>query len=89
MTTDEARAVLAAEGYTDIHEWHDAPWVIYPSHAHHWDTAHIVVSGAIFVRIGDEETEYTSGDRFDIPANIPHAARMGSDGCTYIFGEKV
>lgn len=88
MTIDEARSALASEGYADIGEWHDAPGVIYPPHEHDGDTAHIVVAGTLFVRIGDEESEYKSGDRFDIPAHVVHAARMGGEGCTYIFGEK-
>ncbi len=89
MTIDEARSALASEGYTDINEWHDNARVIYPAHAHDGDTAHIVVAGTLFVTIGDEEKVYHSGDRFDIPAHTPHSARMGDDGCTYIFGEKV
>ncbi len=89
MTIDEARSVLASEGYADIHEWHDNASVIYPSHVHDGDTAHIVVAGSVFIRIGEEEVEYRPGDRFDIPAHVPHAARMGGGGCTYIFAEKV
>ena len=89
MTIDQARSTLASEGYVDINEWHDAPGVIYPPHKHDGSTAHVVVAGTLFVRIGEEEKEYRSGDRFDIPAHVMHSARMGSEGCTYIFGEKV
>lgn len=89
MTIDEARSVFVAEGYTDIDEWHDNASVMYPVHEHDGDTAHIVVSGSIFITINAEEKEYRSGDRFDIPAHVLHGVRMGSAGCTYIFGEKV
>ena len=88
MTIDEAQSVLAAEGYTDIDEWHDGANVMYPAHEHDGDTAHIVVGGSIFITINGEEREYRSGDRFDIPAHVAHSVRMGSGGCTYIFGEK-
>ena len=88
MTIDEARLALASEGYVDINEWHDAPGVFYPPHEHDGDTAHVVVAGTLLVTISDDERIYKPGDRFDIPAHIIHAARMGSEGCTYIFGEK-
>jgi mannose-6-phosphate isomerase-like protein (cupin superfamily) len=89
MTIDEARSALASEGYVDINEWHDAPEVFYPPHAHGGNTAHVVVSGSLFVTIDGEEKEYKPGDRFNIPAHVIHSARMGGEGCTYIFGEKL
>ncbi len=89
MTIDDARSTLLGEGYSDIDEWHDNASVIYPSHQHDGDTAHIVVSGSIFITIDGEEKEYHSGDRFDIATNTVHSVRMGEYGCTYIFGEKI
>ena len=89
MTIEETRLALASEGYVDINEWHDAPGVIYPLHEHDGSTAHVVVAGTLFVTIGEDEKEYKPGDRFDIPAYVVHAAIMGSEGCTYIFGEKI
>ncbi len=89
MIIDDARSTLSADGYSDINEWHDNASVIYPAHQHDGDTAHIVVSGNIFITINDEESEYKPGDRFDIPANTAHSVRMGENGCTYIFGEKI
>ena len=81
--------MLMTDGYTDIDEWHDNASVIYPAHEHDGDTAHIVVGGSIFITINGEEKEYRAGDRFDIPAHTAHSVRMGGEGCTYIFGEKV
>ncbi len=89
MTIDEARLALVQEGFSDIDEWHDAPGIFYPSHEHDGITAHIVVGGSIFITIDGVEKEYCPGDRFDIPAHVAHSVRMGSEGCTYIFGEKV
>ncbi len=89
MTIDDARQTLANDGYSDVNEWHDGASVIYPAHEHDEHTAHIVVGGSIFIIMNGEEKEYTPGDRFDIPAHTLHSVRMGSEGCTYIFGEKV
>lgn len=89
MTIDDARSALMTDGYTDIDEWHDGPSVIYPAHEHDGDTAHIVVGGSVFITIDGVEKEYRPGDRFDIPAHTAHSARMGDEGCTYIFGEKI
>lgn len=89
MTIDDARQILANEGYVAIDEWHDGVNVMYPVHAHGEHTAHIVVGGSIFITINGEEMEYVPGDRCDIPAHVAHSVRMGGEGCTYIFGEKV
>ncbi|MEK7632898.1 MAG: hypothetical protein AAB473_03840 [Patescibacteria group bacterium] len=89
MTIDDARSVLMTDGYADIDEWHDNASVIYPAHEHDGDTAHIVVGGSIFITMSGEEKEYHPGNRFDIPAHVSHTVRMGDEGCTYIFGEKV
>lgn len=88
MTIDDARSALAFDGYADIDEWHDNASVMYPTHEHDGDTAHIVVGGSIIITINGQEKEYRAGDRFDIPAHTAHSVRMGSEGCTYIFGEK-
>jgi len=89
MNINEAESVLVKDGYADIHEWHDGPFVIYPAHEHDGDTAHIIVGGSIFITIDGDEKEYKPGDRFDIPAHVFHSVRMGGEGCTYILGEKV
>ena len=31
---------------------------------------------------------YKAGDRFDVPANVVHRARIGPQGCVYMVGEK-
>ncbi|MEK9155360.1 MAG: cupin domain-containing protein [Patescibacteria group bacterium] len=77
-----------SEGFRDIYVWHNAPGEIYPSHQHNGLTTHAVLQGSLWVRIGSEEKEYVVGDRFDIPAQVAHSARMGDEGCTYVIGEK-
>ncbi len=81
--------VLKAEGFGEICVWHNSPDEIYPQHEHAGDTAHVVLQGSMVIRINGEEHEYVVGDRFDIPAHVAHSVRMGSEGCTYIIGEKV
>jgi hypothetical protein len=36
---------------------------------------------------GTTET-YKAGERFDVPAGTVHSAKIGSNGCRYIIGEK-
>jgi hypothetical protein len=36
---------------------------------------------------GREET-YRAGGRCDVPAKAVHSAKMGSNGCRYLIGER-
>ena len=79
---------LQQAGFTHTYIWEDGPGVFYPSHTHPIETAHIVIHGEMTITCDGGTKTYKTGERFDVPANTVHAAKMGPKGCRYLIGEK-
>ena len=79
---------LEQEGFGYVYVWQDGPNTYYPDHTHPGLTAHIVLDGEMTVTSEGQTRTYKVGDRFDVPANALHSARMGPQGCRYLVGEK-
>ena len=79
---------LQLEGFKDCYTWQDVPGTYYGPHKHHGITAHVILEGSMDITVDGKTTTYKKGDRFDVPAGKLHSARIGSDGCKYIVGEK-
>jgi len=79
---------LHSEGFPRTYVWQDGPGVHYPDHTHSTVTAHIILEGEMTVTSQGNTETYRAGDRFDVPANAVHSARMGPQGCRYLIGEK-
>jgi quercetin dioxygenase-like cupin family protein len=88
MTEKEWEKQLHAEGFTWTYVWEDAPNAYYPTHTHPEVTAHVILEGEMTVTSRGQTATYKVGDRFDVPANTIHAARVGPNGCRYLIGEK-
>jgi mannose-6-phosphate isomerase-like protein (cupin superfamily) len=88
MTIQDLEKQLRAEGFTHTYVWQDGPGVSYPDHTHSVVTAHIILDGEMTVTSQGKTETYRDGDRFDVPANTVHSARMGPKGCRYLIGEK-
>ena len=90
MAVDEKKLAedLRAEGFRQTYVWQDGPSVFYAEHVHNEQTAHIILSGAMTLIIGGEAKTYHAGERCDVPAGAAHSARMGSQGCRYLIGER-
>jgi mannose-6-phosphate isomerase-like protein (cupin superfamily) len=84
----EFRKQLLAEGFSHTFVWQDGPDAFYPDHAHAELTAHIILSGEMTLSMDGDSKTYCAGERCDVPAGTVHSARMGSDGCRYLVGEK-
>lgn len=77
---------LRADGFTDIRTQRDSPGIHYPPHTHPIVTAHVILEGSMELMLGEQRDVLKSGDRFDVPANTVHEARIGPEGCTYVIG---
>ncbi len=88
MTEDEAKTQLESEGYGNVSAWLDSPDFSYPEHTHATTTAHIIIAGDMVLTMDGVEHILRPGDRIEVPAEMPHIATMGPDGCTYVSGEK-
>ena len=88
MNLGDLEKQLRSEGFTHTYIWEDGPRVFYPDHKHATATAHIILEGEMTVTSEGKTETYKVGDRFDVPAHTVHSARMGSQGCRYLIGEK-
>ena len=79
---------LRAEGYSHTYVWQDGPGAYYPEHTHPTVTAHVVLEGEVTVASEGKTQTYRAGERFDVPAEPVHSAKMGPKGCRYLIGEK-
>ena len=90
MATDQLswESRLRDEGFSRIYVWQDGPNTFYPDHTHAVETAHIILDGEMTLKQRGVAHNYGVGERFDVPANTVHSAKMGTNGCKYLIGEK-
>lgn len=88
MDEKEWEKKLREEGFRTVFVWRDNPSAFYPDHTHAGTTAHIILEGEMTITSEGKTRAFRSGDRFDIPANTVHSAKIGPTGRKYIIGEK-
>lgn len=79
---------LQREGFSRTYVWQDGPDTFYPDHTHDIETAHIILSGEMSLRMNGHAVIYREGERCDVPAGAVHSAKMGPQGCRYLIGER-
>lgn len=57
------------------------PGAVVPIHNHENEQAGYVVRGELILTIAGETRSLRPGDCYVAPANVPHGATAGSDGC--------
>ena len=77
------------EGFVSVYEWQDPPGKVYEEHAHKGTVSLFVTDGSITFDFSGEKKEVVAPGRFDIPANTPHSAVVGSQGWIVVVGEEV
>jgi quercetin dioxygenase-like cupin family protein len=88
MNLGDLEKQLRSEGFAHTYVWEDGPSAFYPDHTHATATAHIILEGEMTVTSQGKTETCKVGDRFDVPAHTVHSARMGSQGCRYLIGER-
>ncbi len=88
MTREEWEKKLGVEGYSGLYVQEDPAGLFYSDHTHALTSMHVILSGSMELIIGGVSHVLKEGDRFDVPANAVHSAKMGPDGCKYLIGEK-
>ncbi len=88
MNEKALEAKLRGEGFAHTYVWQDGPGANYPDHTHSGETAHIILEGEMTLTSGGASRTYRAGERCDVPAGAVHSARMGSQRCRYLIGER-
>ena len=86
---DTLKQKLVEEGFPHIFEWKDKPNTDYPAHFHKGKVVMYILSGSLTFWFGDEEVSLKEGDRFDVPVEREHTAKVGADGCAFLVGEMI
>jgi len=89
MDVDSLKKELEQEGFKHVYEWSDEPGTTYPSHSHKGPVSMYITQGSVVIDIDGNMVELKQGDRFDVPVGKPHAAIVGSEGCSYVVGEMI
>ena len=89
MTLDEWKQKLTEEHFGELWVHTDPPGHEYSEHSHPVDTAHVVLKGAMTVWSEGKEAVVCEGQRLDIAKQIPHTAKIGPKGCTFLIGVRM
>jgi unsaturated pyranuronate lyase len=60
------------------------PGAIVPEHHHTNEQLGLVIQGTVEFRVGDETKELGPGSTWNIPSDVPHEVRAGSEGAVVI-----
>jgi quercetin dioxygenase-like cupin family protein len=89
MDKELLKQTLEKEGFPHIYEWSDGPGTEYPAHSHKGAVSMYILDGGLTFRFEQEEKVLKQGDRFDVPVDKEHTAKVGSEGCTFLVGEMI
>ncbi len=78
---------LKNQGYGTVYVWRAEPAETDPLHAHPYETQLVILTGAMTIIVDGQTQILTPGQRIVIPANQPHEATVGPEGCDYIVAE--
>lgn len=72
-----------AEGFDEVLERSWPPSTVVDTHRHPFALKAQVVSGEMWLEVGDEKLHLTPGDTFMLDADVAHRERYGEQGATY------
>ena len=75
---DTLKQQLQSEGFS-AYEWSGRPGGAYLDYIHTQDEVVCVLSGTADVKVDDEHSTISKGDRIDVPANTYHSITVTSE----------
>ena len=82
-TFENFRQQALDQGFTEVLERHWAPSVTVAEHTHPFEASALMVAGEMWLTLKGETRHLLVGDRFEVPAETPHAERYGADGAVF------
>lgn len=89
MNSEFYKKELEKEGFKHIYEWTDEPNTKYAIHKHKDKVSFYITEGSLILNVSGKEFILKKGDRFDLPPNKEHSAKVGPEGCVYVVGEMI
>lgn len=72
-----------AQGFDEVIERKWPPLMVLEQHTHPFALWARVVSGEMWLTVGEDVRHLLPGDEFSLEREVPHAERYGKDGATY------
>lgn len=86
---DSFRDKALAAGFTEVVERRWQPHQVVGTHTHPFQANARVVQGEMWLTVEGQTQHLVPGDRFDLPADMPHDERCGPEGATYWVARRV
>ena len=86
MTTlnfEQFEAQAKAQGFDEVLERTWAANTVVPTHSHPFAVHALVISGELWLTVGEELRQLRAGDTFQLDKAQPHAERYGSEGAVF------
>ena len=80
LTYAAFEADARTKGFDEVLERVWPPATVIDSHTHPFALTARVVSGEMWLKVGDDVRHMVSGDAFELDRDVPHSERYGSDG---------
>ena len=87
-TLEQYRAQRLSEGFDEVLERKWESNAVQESHTHPFSVRALVVSGHMWLTVGNETLELGPGDEFRLDRDTPHAELYGPEGATYWAARK-
>lgn len=87
MTRDQFEESLKREGYEVNYGGFRAD-LENPDHVHSWDARLMILGGEMTITRDGKADTFHLGDTCSVPANYPHAEKIGPRGVAFIAGRK-
>ena len=80
---EEFTAQALAEDFDEVLEREWPPLTVLDTHTHPFALKALVVSGEMWLSVGQETQHLRAGDSFALERDVPHTERYGQDGAVY------
>jgi quercetin dioxygenase-like cupin family protein len=88
MNEQEQIKQLESEGLQNVAVRTFEPNAVLPEHTHEKPTVHIILAGELTAIDQNGSQVLKTGDRVEFPAGTKNRVMVGSEGCSFVMGEK-
>ncbi|MCJ7800065.1 MAG: cupin [Polaromonas sp.] len=88
MEREEFTEILAEEGFEEVVTVTREAHGFLDTHTHPFEAKAFILSGELYLRVGNAEQTFQAGQVFHLLADDPHSERYGPKGVTYLVGRR-
>jgi quercetin dioxygenase-like cupin family protein len=88
VTYDAFETDARAKGFDEVLERRWAPSAVVEQHKHPFALTARIVSGEMWLTVGDDVRHMRAGDTFELARDVPHSERYGAEGAVIWVGRR-